>query len=44
MNIVTVLSQEFQIQPWQVEAVIKLLDEGSTIPFIARYRKDESSF
>ena len=41
MNIVTVLSQEFQIQPWQVEAVIKLLDEGSTIPFIARYRKEQ---
>ena len=41
MNIVTVLSLEFQIQPWQVEAVIKLLDEGSTIPFIARYRKEQ---
>ena len=29
-----------EIKKWQVEAVIKLIDEGNTIPFIARYRKE----
>ena len=41
MNIVQVLSSEFGVQPWQVEAVIALLDEGATLPFIARYRKEQ---
>jgi uncharacterized protein len=34
------LAQELQIKNSQVDSVIKLLDEGSTIPFIARYRKE----
>lgn len=34
------LCSEFHLQPGHVEAVIKLLDEGNTIPFIARYRKE----
>ena len=41
MNIVQTLSQEFGIQNWQTEAVIRLLDEGNTLPFIARYRKEQ---
>ena len=41
MNITQILCQEFGIQPWQVEAVIALLDEGATLPFIARYRKEQ---
>ncbi len=39
-SIVAALQQELSIQKWQVEAVIKLIDEGNTIPFIARYRKE----
>ncbi len=41
MNITQVLSAEFAVQPWQVDAVIALLDEGATLPFIARYRKEQ---
>ena len=41
MNMIETLSREFSIQPWQVEAVIALLDEGATLPFIARYRKEQ---
>ena len=40
MNIVEILQNELQIKNTQVEAVIKLIDEGNTIPFIARYRKE----
>ena len=40
MNIVQTIASELSIQAWQVEAVIKLIDEGNTIPFIARYRKE----
>ncbi len=39
MNISEILSKEIEIKQWQVEATIKLIDEGNTIPFIARYRK-----
>ena len=41
MTIVETLCAEFQIAPWQAEAVIRLLDEGCTLPFIARYRKEQ---
>ncbi|MCC5856609.1 MAG: RNA-binding transcriptional accessory protein [Ectothiorhodospiraceae bacterium] len=34
------LSQELQIQPRQAEAAVHLLDNGATVPFIARYRKE----
>ncbi|NBV95099.1 MAG: RNA-binding transcriptional accessory protein, partial [Methylocystaceae bacterium] len=34
------LSKELSAKPWQIEAAIALLDEGSTVPFIARYRKE----
>lgn len=40
MNITKVIASELGIKPAQVEAVIQLIDEGSTIPFIARYRKE----
>ena len=40
MNIVQTIATELGIQTWQVEAVVKLIDEGNTIPFIARYRKE----
>lgn len=40
MTILEILCKEFQIAPWQAEAVIRLLDEGNTLPFIARYRKE----
>lgn len=41
MNITEQLAKELSIQPWQAEAVISLLDEGATVPFIARYRKEQ---
>lgn len=40
MEITQTLSKEFQLQPWQVTAVVGLYDEGCTVPFIARYRKE----
>lgn len=40
MDIIKTISQELNIKTWQTEATIKLIDEGNTIPFIARYRKE----
>ena len=40
MNITQKLSGELNLKTWQVEAAVKLLDEGNTVPFIARYRKE----
>ena len=40
MNIIEKISTELEIKAWQTEAVIRLIDEGNTIPFIARYRKE----
>lgn len=40
MDIQLKLQQEFELKQTQVENVIKLIDEGNTIPFIARYRKE----
>ena len=40
MNIVEKITQELGLKSWQTEAVIRLIDEGNTIPFIARYRKE----
>ena len=39
-NIVTSIAEELNIKPIQVEKTIELIDEGNTIPFIARYRKE----
>lgn len=41
MDINKQIAEELKIKTWQVEAVVKLLDEGCTIPFIARYRKEQ---
>ena len=40
MDIVATLAEELGLKPSAVEAVIQLIDEGNTIPFIARYRKE----
>ena len=40
MDINQQIAQELDIKLWQVEATVKLIDEGNTIPFIARYRKE----
>ena len=40
MDIIKKLQDEFNIKPSQVENTVKLIDEGNTIPFIARYRKE----
>ena len=40
MDIPAVLAREFQLRPAQVENTLKLIDDGNTIPFIARYRKE----
>ncbi len=40
MNIIAKIAEELGIKEWQVEAAVKLIDEGNTIPFIARYRKE----
>ena len=40
MDIILKLSQELAVQKWQIEAAVKLIDEGNTIPFISRYRKE----
>ena len=40
MDILKTLTAEFRLKPFQVENTVQLIDEGSTIPFIARYRKE----
>ncbi|MCI5821567.1 MAG: RNA-binding transcriptional accessory protein, partial [Lachnospiraceae bacterium] len=40
MDIIKTLAAELGIRPNQAEAAVKLIDEGNTIPFIARYRKE----
>ncbi|MBQ9613529.1 MAG: RNA-binding transcriptional accessory protein [Lachnospiraceae bacterium] len=40
MDIISVITGEQNLQKWQAEAVTRLIDEGNTIPFIARYRKE----
>ena len=42
MEISKVLVEEFNLKPFQVNNTIKLIDEGNTIPFIARYRKEQT--
>ena len=39
-KIIAQIAQEIQVRPQQVEAAVALLDEGATVPFIARYRKE----
>ena len=40
MDMIKKIASELEVQAWQVEAAVKLIDEGNTIPFIARYRKE----
>ena len=40
MDIIQKLKEELNVEKWQVEAAVKLIDEGNTIPFISRYRKE----
>ena len=42
MDILKVLTDEFKLKPFQVKNTVELLDEGNTIPFIARYRKEQT--
>lgn len=40
MNFVSQITEQFNLKSWQAENIINLIDEGNTIPFIARYRKE----
>ena len=40
MQIIDTIARKLGVKNWQVEAAVKLIDEGNTIPFIARYRKE----
>ncbi len=40
MDILLQIKEELKVEKWQVEAAVKLIDEGNTIPFISRYRKE----
>ncbi len=40
MDIILKLKEELKVEKWQVDAAVKLIDEGNTIPFISRYRKE----
>lgn len=40
MDIIAKLAEELDIRRQQAEAAVKLIDEGNTIPFISRYRKE----
>ena len=40
MDLIKVIAAELKITPRQIESTVKLLDDGNTIPFIARYRKE----
>ena len=40
MDIIQKITEELNVMKWQVEAAVRLIDEGNTLPFIARYRKE----
>lgn len=42
MDINQIITSELNVQKWQVDAAVLLIDEGNTIPFIARYRKEKT--
>ena len=42
MDIIAKISEELGVKDWQVKAAVELIDEGCTIPFIARYRKEKT--
>ncbi len=41
-KIIDIITEEFKIKRWQAENTIELIDDGNTIPFIARYRKEKT--
>lgn len=41
MDIIQVITQELKVEKWQVEAAVKLIDEGNTIPFISDTEKKQ---
>lgn len=41
-KLINIITEEFQLQKWQTENTVALIDEGNTIPFIARYRKEKT--
>ena len=43
MDIIKELAKEFNLKEAQVEATVALIDDGNTIPFIARYRKEKTN-
>ena len=40
MDLISIIAEDIKAEKWQVDAAVKLVDEGNTIPFIARYRKE----
>ena len=40
MDIIQVITQELKVEKWQVEAAVKLIDEGNTIPFTIQKRSN----
>jgi len=42
LDLYSILTNEFKLKPWQVENTLKLREEGGTVPFIARYRKEKT--
>lgn len=42
MNFAAIISQQLTLEEWRVAKAIELMDEGGTVPFIARYRKDQT--
>ena len=43
MDINQKLTEELDVNRWQIDAAVTLIDEGNTIPFISRYRKEATS-
>ncbi len=41
-NIIKEISMQMSIEKWQIESTLEMLEEGNTIPFIARYRKEKT--
>jgi len=42
MNFAAIISQQLALEEWRVAKAIELMDEGGTVPFISRYRKDQT--
>ena len=42
MDIIKKLCDEFKLQEWQIKNTVELIDDGKTIPFISRYRKEKT--